>query len=177
MLKSLSPGILARRAVVSKLGFTWMPDRLRSFSRVFQRLSTAINGGAYCAAVEGSDLVLHYRANARNKSKLNDTIINIFSHNARGMVRDEHMEEGIGFMERGKAFATCFQETWKLGDTIEEHNGHVILNHGPEKKLCRRGSLGVAIVLAPAARAAWEKAGSQQLYFGPRIIVTHAPTI
>jgi exonuclease III len=75
-------------------------------------------------------------------------------------------------MERIDAWAVGLQETWRTGDAIEEHRGYTILTHGPKQKLCRRGSLGVAIALGRDARQAWEKAGSQVLFYGPRIIAT-----
>jgi exonuclease III len=75
-------------------------------------------------------------------------------------------------MERNGAWAVGLQETWRTGDTIEEHRDYTILNHGPHQKLCNRGSLGVAIALSRDARQAWEKAGSQVLYYGLRIIAT-----
>ena len=76
------------------------------------------------------------------------------------------------FLETNNAFAACLQETWKLGNTIEQHNSNIIINHGPDKKLCHRGSLGVVIVITRHSKQAWEQAGSQQLYFGNRIIAT-----
>jgi hypothetical protein len=105
---------------------------------------------------------------------LSESFVKIIQHNVRGPQKDEYMEEFIAWFEQLKGYAACLQETWKLGDTTEEHedSGCVILNHGPPAKLCRRGSLGVAIVIARRARRAWEKAGSQALYFGLRIIAT-----
>ena len=48
---------------------------------------------------------------------------------------------------------------------------YVILNHGPPAKLCKRGSLGVAIELSPPpAVQAWDRAGNVRLHFGLRII-------
>jgi hypothetical protein len=44
-----------------------------------------------------------------------------------------------------------------MGDFIEEHRDYTILTHGLTQKLCRCGSLRVAI----DAREAWEKAESQ----------------
>ena len=71
------------------------------------------------------------------------------------------MEEMLAWIRTLKGvYAACLQETWKLGDTVEENTGCVLLNHGPEVKLCKRGSLGVAILLSPSAQKAWEKAGS-----------------
>jgi len=68
--------------------------------------------------------------------------------------------------------AAALQETWLLGDTIEKDNesGCIIINHGPEVKPCRRGALGVALVLSPIAARAWEKGGSKVRYFGERIV-------
>jgi len=39
-------------------------------------------------------------------------------------------------------------------------------------KPCARGAQGVAIVLGPEAKIAWEQAGCQRLYFGTRIVAT-----
>jgi hypothetical protein len=113
---------------------------------------------------------------SKNKEKLREKTVNIYSKNERGIWKDEQLEESVSWLERNKAFAAGFQETWKLGDTIEEHRGYVILNHGPKKKLCNRGSLGVAIALNGEAQKAWEKAGSQRMYFGLRIIATRLET-
>ena len=104
--------------------------------------------------------------------KLSESCILILSHNVRGMAKDEQIKEFDSWFKRLRADAACLQETWKLGNTTEEHDGTLILNHGPPKKLCKRGSLGVAIALNSAARNAWEKAGSVVLYFGIRIIAT-----
>jgi hypothetical protein len=99
--------------------------------------------------------------------------IRLISHNVRGLQKDEYVEEMLAWIRTLKdVYAACLQETWKLGDTVEENTGFVLLNHGPEVKLCKRGSLGVAILLSPSAQKAWEKAGSQVLHYGRRIIAT-----
>ena len=112
------------------------------------------------------------RSGIRSKKQLTEQIKNIFSHNLRGLTKPEHTEEFMQFLETNNALAACLQETWKLGNTIEQHNSNIIINHGPDKKLCRRGSLGVAIVITRHSKQAWEQADSQQLYFGNRIIAT-----
>jgi hypothetical protein len=92
----------------------------------------------------------------------------------RGLQKDEYVEEMLAWIRTLKGvYAACLQETWnsKLGDTVEENTGFVLLNHGPEVKLCKRGSLGVAILLSSGLKA-WEKAGSQVLHYGRRIIAT-----
>jgi hypothetical protein len=43
--------------------------------------------------------------------------------------QDEHTEEFNLWFNKLKAFAACLQETWKLGNTTEEHNGMIIINH------------------------------------------------
>ena len=99
--------------------------------------------------------------------------IRFISHNVRGLQKDEYVEEMLAWIRTLKGvYAACLQETWKLGDTVEENTGFVLLNHGPEVKLCKRGSLGVAILLSPSAQKAWEKAGSQVLHYGRRVIAT-----
>ena len=113
-----------------------------------------------------------HQRNNEHKNQLTEEILNIYSHNQRGLTKPDHMEELMHFLNSNKAYAACLQETWKLGDNIEEHEGNIIINHGPPTKLCRRGSLGVSIVISRQARDAWERAGAQPLYFGMRIIAT-----
>ncbi len=38
--------------------------------------------------------------------------------------------------------------------------GFAIVHNGLESKVCRRGSLGVAIALSPLAKRAWDQGGS-----------------
>ena len=66
--------------------------------------------------------------------KLSESCILILSHNVRGMAKDEQIEEFDSWFKRLRADAACLQETWKLGNTTEDHNGTLILNHGPQKK-------------------------------------------
>ena len=48
----------------------------------------------------------------------------------------------------------------------------LFLHNGLDAKPCARGAQGVAIVLGPEAKIAWEQAGCQRLYFGTRIVAT-----
>jgi hypothetical protein len=82
------------------------------------------------------------------------------------------MEECLRWLARIKAYASCHQETWKLGTATEQNGDFVILNNGPTAKLCRRGSLGVSIVLSKRAKQAWEDAGCQVHCFGLRVLAT-----
>jgi hypothetical protein len=107
-----------------------------------------------------------------NTPHLREKTVNIYSKNERGIWKDEQLEESVSWMERGNAWAVGLQETWRTGDAIDQHRGYTILTHGPHQKLCSRGSLGVAIALNRDAHQAWEKAGSQVLHYGPRIIAT-----
>ena len=59
--------------------------------------------------------------------QLSESWIHVLSQNMRGMVRDEHVEELNSWFKRLKAYAACLQETWKLGNTTEEHDGTLIL--------------------------------------------------
>jgi hypothetical protein len=94
----------------------------------------------------------------------------------RGLQRDEHVEEFMLWFKKLGLWAACLQETWRLGNTLEQHNDVVIINTGPEHKLCRRGSLGVAVVLSKNAQKAWEDAGSQVLRYGLRVIAVRLTT-
>jgi exonuclease III len=113
----------------------------------------------------------------KDKQTLSERTVTILSKNERGMWRDEQLEESVSWLERNNVFAACLQETWKLGDTIEEHRDYTIINHGPKVKLCNRGSLGVAIALNREATKAWETAGSNVYYFGLRIIAVRLETL
>ena len=119
--------------------------------------------------MESSDL----RAGPRQMgTQLRKSCILLLSHNCRGLTKDEQVEEFDSWLKSRGAYAVCLQETWKVGNTSEEHNGDLILNPGPPEKLCNRGSFGVAIALGPRARKAWDRAGSIVLYFGLRIMAT-----
>ena len=102
--------------------------------------------------------------------QLRESSILILGQNTRGLTKDEHVEEFYLWFKKLKAWAATIQESWRLKDTIEEHDEMILINHGPPEKLCKRGSLGVAIALGKAARKAWEQAGSVILHFGLRIL-------
>ena len=104
--------------------------------------------------------------------KLRESHVRILSNNQRGMSKDAQIEQVLAWFDNVNAYAAGLQETWKLGDETEVNNGRIILNHGPKNKLCNRGSLGVSIVLSLPAVLAWERAASQRMTFGPRIIAT-----
>ena len=56
-------------------------------------------------------------------------------------------------------------ETWRVtpqGLEFEEIGGFLITHHGETAKSCNRGRSGVAIILNPEARAAWEIGGSKE---------------
>jgi hypothetical protein len=89
-----------------------------------------------------------------------------------GLWKDEHLEECVTWFTKLRGFALCLQETWKLKDTLEDHKGCVLMNTGPDNKLCRRGSLGVGILLSREAKEAWKAAGSQVHCYGLRVIAT-----
>ena len=72
-------------------------------------------------------------------------------------------EKIIQFMKDRGILVTSLMGTWRVtsnGVEIEELDGFLILHHGEATKSCKRGRNGVAIVLSPEARAAWEAGGS-----------------
>lgn len=114
-----------------------------------------------------------HRFAVEDKKKFTETSVKIFSHNTRGMTRDEHTEEFTTWFNKAEAYAACLQETWRTGGDTEIHDDkEVFINHGPVKKLCSRGSLGVSIVLSSEAQKHWEAAGSERMTFGDRIVAT-----
>jgi hypothetical protein len=100
-----------------------------------------------------------------------NTCIDIMSQNLRDF-REEKEEEIILRMVERNLWAACLQETWRIGNSTWENGGLTFIHHGLSEKPCKRGALGVAIVLSSEARKSWERAGSKILYFGPRILAT-----
>ena len=92
------------------------------------------------------------------------------SQNVRGMLNDTKLEEIVSHMQNSGAIATCLQETWREGDDQLELHGFAVLQHGLQYKICNRGSQGVAIILSPEGRKAWEAAGCDIEYYGERIM-------
>ncbi len=86
--------------------------------------------------------------------------------------REEKEEEIILRIVQRNLWAATVQETWRIGDNTWENGGLTFIHHGLSEKPCKRGALGVAIVLSLKARKAWERTGSKILYFGPRILAT-----
>jgi len=66
-------------------------------------------------------------------------------------------------MKEQRLLVTCLMETWRVtpqGWESEEMDGFLIIHHGETARLCNRGRNGVAIILSPEARVAWELGGS-----------------
>ena len=103
--------------------------------------------------------------------KLRKTFVNIISQNVRGFSHEKE-EEFIDCMGKRNVWAACLQETWRTEQNSWENNGYTFLHNGLDVKPCARGAQGVAIVLGPEAKIAWEQAGCQRLYFGTRIVAT-----
>ena len=103
--------------------------------------------------------------------KLRKTFVNIISQNVRGFSHEKE-EEFVDCMGKRNVWAACLQETWRTEQNSWENNGYTFLHNGLDVKPCARGAQGVAIVLGPEAKIAWEQAGCQRLYFGTRIVAT-----
>ena len=103
------------------------------------------------------------------RSAVKDTV-KIYSQNSRGL-RAAALEEVLATMKKEGVFAWLLQETWRL-NTEEHHHedGYVTVNHGPKEKLCKRGSLGVMIVLSPAAVEAYVRGGNRRMTYGLRVL-------
>ena len=79
-------------------------------------------------------------------------------------------EQRHGRRDRSKLHAVFIQETWRdTGGGTEESsiNGCAMILAGERKKSCRRGRLGVVIMLGPELTDAWKRTGTI-LSFGPR---------
>ncbi len=101
---------------------------------------------------------------------MKDTVT-IYSQNSRGL-RDDKLEEVLATLKEKNIFAWCVQESWRIKiEQLDHHDtGCLSINHGPDEKLCRRGSLGVMIILSPLAKAAYERGGCKKKVYGLRII-------
>ena len=105
----------------------------------------------------------------KHPDQLSKKCVNFVSQNTRGFNVNKE-EELIDCWQKNKVYAGCIQETWRTGKESWENGGFVFIHNGLAKKPCSRGAQGVAIVLGPEARQAWEKAGSQQICIGHRIV-------
>ena len=104
------------------------------------------------------------------RSAVKDTVT-IYSQNSRGL-RTDKLEEVLATMKEKNIFAWCVQESWRIKmEQLDHHDtGCLSINHGPDEKLCRRGSLGVMIILSPLAKAAYERGGCKKKVYGLRIV-------
>jgi hypothetical protein len=118
---------------------------------------------------EGMGLPVAGRPEKKDSEKL--LSLNIISQNVRGFRLSKECELFNRIKQR-KIYAAVLQETWRCGNTTmkDPESGCVVLNHGPELKPCKRGALGVAVVLSPEAAIAWGRSGNKLVYFGERII-------
>ena len=67
----------------------------------------------------------------------------------------------------------ALRETWRLNTEADEHHhddGYVSIHHGPTQRTCRRGSLGIMLVLRPAAVGAYERGGHKRKTYGSRVL-------
>ena len=91
------------------------------------------------------------------------------SQNVRGLT-DEKLEETVRNMQPHGVMARCLMETWREGDDVLDLHGFAVIQHGLPTRVCNRGSQGVAIVLSPEGRKAWEAAGCVIMHFGSRVL-------
>ena len=88
----------------------------------------------------------------------------LHGQNVRGLTPLK-LEETVQFMKDREILVSCLMETWretKDGVECEELDGYLIIHHGESKQSGKnRARNGVAIILAPKARAAWEQGGSK----------------
>jgi hypothetical protein len=82
--------------------------------------------------------------------------------NVRGLSQLK-LEKVLQFMKERRLLVTCLMETWQVtpqGWYSEDIDGFLVIHHGETAQSCNRGRSGVAIILSPEARAAWELGGS-----------------
>jgi exonuclease III len=90
------------------------------------------------------------------------TAARLTGHNVRGLTPLK-LEKAVRFMKERRLLVSVQMETWietPQGWTSKEIDGFLVIYHGETAKSCNRGRNGVAIILSPEARAAWELGGS-----------------
>lgn len=99
-----------------------------------------------------------------------DEEIRIYGQNTRGLKREAKLEELVEQGFKREAFAIALQEKWRVGKLSLDSRGWLFIHSGQEERSCARGSGGVALLLSPKARRAWDEAGAKVLYFGVRSV-------
>ena len=107
----------------------------------------------------------------------------VYQQNVRGL-GEAKIEELVWQMKRLNVYAWTLQETWRSGREILRNgdlntdagdDDFIILTNGLDSPVCHRGSQGVALVLGPEAKRAWEASGCVVEYFGTRVIAARLP--
>ncbi len=80
-------------------------------------------------------------------------VLRTASHNVRSLRQPEAIELVISYMLLHRIAVLGAQETWLSGFFIKSNQGHITINNNKEGAHRR----GVAIFLAPAAVAAWDR--------------------
>ena len=108
----------------------------------------------------------------------NDPVKRFVSHNCRGLndKQKDRIEAWVEWGRTKKVHAACLQETWRAGGGEETNQGWMLIHHGLKEPVCKRGSQGVAVLLSPEAKVAWEKAGGEISRFGDRILAVRLQT-
>ena len=86
------------------------------------------------------------------------TSMRLVTQNVRGLT-PEKLKMIIHTMKDLGIHAAALQEAWALvssGRDNDETDGFLIIWHGEAVRPCKRGRLGVVIILSPVARLAWE---------------------
>ena len=89
-----------------------------------------------------------------------ESSLKLRGQNYRGLTKEEKLEELVEVVLAHGIFALAVQETWREGSFQIESRGVLFIGHGFGTARCAGGSGGVGIFLSPAARKAWELAGS-----------------
>ncbi len=99
-------------------------------ARCLRRLSAAekLPGG-----VESSDL---HAGSEWMRTKLSKLCELFFSHNCRGLTKDEQVEEFDSWLKNRGAYAVCLQETWKVGNYRKPQRGPDSQSRAAKIKSC-----------------------------------------
>ena len=106
------------------------------------------------------------RRNSYREGSLNLTVVTQNIRGVQGFIEPNGQSRDLGKLETltrvlldENIDVFLVQETWLTGDWIKSINGVTVIHHGPPAPTSRRGSGGVAILLGPKAKKAWQAAG------------------
>eukprot|EP00978_Attheya_sp_CCMP212_P028690 scaffold99797_cov38-Attheya_sp.AAC.1 len=122
----------------------------------------------------GTKLTATTKSNRRNnnKKRSKEATSTIYPQNIQGGKDPLKLEYITAQMKKRGIDIYLLKKTWLCGDYDKDINGYLMFHHGLESPTCNRGTGGVAIILSPRAKTAWDNAGNPPPIHGGVIATT-----